>query len=107
MCRSVPIRPASATGTSGTKTHRQPHASATNPPIVGPIACPMPFTDAHRPTAPPRRSPANNHVNSPITAGPRADAAMPPRQRHMMSSSSVGAVAAPTAHTMVPTIDAQ
>ena len=54
--RIVPTKPASATGTSGTNTHRHPQTSATTPPIVGPTACPIPFTDAHAPTARPRRS---------------------------------------------------
>src|SRR6478735_11343759 len=67
----------------------------------------MPFTEAHSPTALPRRSPANSQVNRPSTAGPSAEAAAPPRQRHRISSSSDGAVAAPMAHTAVAIIEAQ
>ena len=99
--RIVPTKPASATGTSGTNTHRHPQTSATMPPIVGPTACPIPFTDAHAPIARLRRWPENIQVINPITAGANAAAATPPSVRHAINSGSDGAVAEPMAHTAV------
>jgi hypothetical protein len=67
----------------------------------------MPFTDAHAPTARPRRSPVNIHAIRPITAGANAAAATPPSDRHAISSGKDGAVAAPTAQIAVDSSAAQ
>jgi hypothetical protein len=74
---------------------------------VGPIACPIPFTDAHAPTARARRAPLNIQLIRPITAGANAAAATPPSDRHAIRIGSDVAVADPIAQTAVPSSAAQ
>jgi hypothetical protein len=86
------------------KTRRQPDASTSSEPTVGPAAAAAPPTAARIPSAPIRRLSGTDAISSDCAEGTRAAAPMPWRARAAISTATDGAAAQPAEAPMKTTI---
>src|SRR5690606_4868506 len=103
--RSPPANATTANGLITAKTARQPSASVTRPPTVGPAACPAPLAAAHHDTARPLRAGPAALVSSASTVGSTSAPPTPWTARNATSTARFGESAAPAAPNATTAID--